>query len=86
MSSLDAGFWQLESGVLGRRMLARYPYVPIADQLRIGIAVTSYNGQLFFGVTCDRDSVPDVDVLAAGIENGLAELLKAAAGREPGSA
>jgi diacylglycerol O-acyltransferase len=64
--------------VLGRRMLAIYPYVPIADQLRIGVAVTSYDGRLFFGVTCDRDSVPDVDVLTAAIEDGLAELLKAA--------
>ena len=59
-------------------MLAIYPYVPIADQLRIGVAVTSYDGRLFFGVTCDRDSVPDVDVLTAAIEDGLAELLKAA--------
>ncbi|MCW2644587.1 MAG: Acyltransferase [Pseudonocardiales bacterium] len=64
--------------VLGHRMLAIYPYVPIADQLRIGVAVTSYDGRLFFGVTCDRDSVPDVDVLTAAIEDGLAELLKAA--------
>jgi diacylglycerol O-acyltransferase len=67
---------------LGRRLLAMYPYVPIADQLRIGIAVTSYDGHLFFGVTCDRDSVPDVDVLTAGIEDGLADLMKAAATTE----
>lgn len=63
---------------LGRRMLALYPYVPIADRLRIGIAVTSYDGRLFFGVTCDRDSVPDVDVLTAGIADGLSELVKVA--------
>jgi diacylglycerol O-acyltransferase len=63
---------------LGRRMLANYPYVPIADRLRVGVAVTSYDGRLFFGVTCDRDSVPDADVLVGGLENGLTELLKAA--------
>jgi diacylglycerol O-acyltransferase / wax synthase len=63
---------------LGRRMLANYPYVPIADRLRIGVAVTSYDGRLFFGVTSDRDSVPDIDVLTAGIEDGLAELVKVA--------
>jgi diacylglycerol O-acyltransferase / wax synthase len=61
---------------LGRRMIANYPYVPIADRLRIGIAVTSYEGRLYFGVTADRDSVPDIDVLTTGIEDGLAELLK----------
>lgn len=63
---------------LGRRMLANYPYVPIADRVRIAVAVTSYDGRLFFGVTCDRDSVPDVDILTAGIEDGLAELVKVA--------
>ncbi len=62
----------------GRRMIANYPYVPIADRLRIGIAVTSYEGRLYLGVTCDRDSVPDVDVLTTGIEEGLVDLVKAA--------
>jgi diacylglycerol O-acyltransferase len=60
--------------VLGRRMLAHYPYVPIADRIRIGIAVTSYDGQLYFGITSDRESVPDAAVLRAGIERGLDEL------------
>lgn len=61
---------------LGRRLLANYPYVPIADRLRIGIAVTSYDGRLFFGITGDRDSVSDIDVLTAGIEDGLTELVR----------
>jgi WS/DGAT/MGAT family acyltransferase len=66
---------------LGRRMLANYPYVPIADQVRVGIAVTSYDGRLYFGITSDRDSVPDVDVLREGIERGLADLLAATGSR-----
>jgi diacylglycerol O-acyltransferase len=61
---------------LGRRLLANFPYVPIADRVRIGIAVTSYDGRLFFGVTADRDSVPDIDVVVAGIEGALTELVK----------
>jgi WS/DGAT/MGAT family acyltransferase len=64
--------------LLGRRMVGLYPYVPIADQIRIGIALTSYDGYLHFGITCDRDSVPDVDVLTAGMTNGMSELVKAA--------
>lgn len=60
--------------LLGRRMLAHYPYVPIADRIRIGIAVTSYDEQIYVGITCDRDSVPDVAVLRAGIERGLDKL------------
>jgi diacylglycerol O-acyltransferase len=66
--------------LLGRRMIALYPYVPIADRVRIGVAITSYDGMLSFGVTCDRDSVPDADVLTAGMTSGLAELVKLAAG------
>ncbi len=68
--------------LLGRRMLFAYPYVPIADRVRVGIAVTSYDGQLLVGVTADRDSVPDVGVLVEGVDRGFAELLDAA---EPGS-
>ena len=60
--------------VLGRPMIAHYPYVPLADRVRIGIAVTSYGDQLYFGITTDNDSVPDADVLQAGIVRGLAEL------------
>jgi diacylglycerol O-acyltransferase len=58
----------------GRRMLATYPYVPIADRLRTGIAVTSYADALAFGVTADRDTVPDVDVLAQGLLAAVDEL------------
>jgi WS/DGAT/MGAT family acyltransferase len=64
--------------LLGRRMVALYPYVPIADQIRIGVALTSYEGHLHFGITCDRDSVPDVDVLTGGMTAGMSELVKAA--------
>lgn len=62
----------------GRRMLATYPYVPIADRVRIGVAVTSYDGRLLFGVTSDAASAPDTDVLLAGLHTGLAELQGAA--------
>jgi len=63
---------------LGRPMLATYPYVPIADRLRSGIAVTSYDGRLLFGVTTDRNSMPDQQVLVDGINAGFAELAKLA--------
>ena len=59
----------------GRRMVAAYPYVPLAGWVRIGIAIFSYAGQLNFGITGDWETVPDIDVLADGIEQGIAELL-----------
>jgi diacylglycerol O-acyltransferase / wax synthase len=64
--------------LLGRRMLRAYPYVPIAEGLRTGVAIFSYDGMLTFGVTADYDTVPDIDVLADAIERGVAELVAAA--------
>lgn len=63
---------------LGRRMTEYRPFVPIGPGLRVGTAIMSYDGRLFFGVTGDYDSVPDVDVVARGIEAGIAELLERA--------
>ncbi len=65
----------------GRRMLEAIPYVPLAGQVRVGVAIFSYDGSLKFGVTGDYDTAPDVRVLCEGIEAGMEELLAAAAGR-----
>ncbi len=65
--------------VAGRRMVFSYPYVPILGSVRTGVAIFSYCGRLFFGITGDYDSVPDIDVLRDGIEEGVRELLSAAA-------
>lgn len=63
---------------VGRRMLEAFPYVPLAGQMRIGVAIFSYLDSLNFGITGDYDSTPDLDVLAAGICTGLGDLRKAA--------
>ncbi len=68
---------------LGRRLLESYPYVPIVGTIRIVVAIFSYDGQLYFGVTGDRDHAPDVDVLTAGIESGAAALADRAAPLPP---
>ena len=62
---------------LGRRLVEIIPYVPIATTLRTGVAIFTYCGQVTFGVTGDYASTPDLDVLARGIEDGIAELLAA---------
>lgn len=63
----------------GRRMLDYHPYVPIAGRLRIGVAMTTYDGVMSFGVTADEDSTPDLQVLLDGIDGGMRELLELAA-------
>jgi WS/DGAT/MGAT family acyltransferase len=60
----------------GRALLKAYPYVPLAGSVRIGVAIFSYAGQLTFGITGDYDGAPDIEVLARGIEAGVAELLE----------
>jgi hypothetical protein len=59
-------------------MLEAYPYVPLGGHVRCGVAIYSYDGSLGFGVTGDYDTASDVDVLSAGIERGMRELVAAA--------
>ena len=63
---------------MGRQILEIIPYVPIATTLRTGISIFTYSGNVTFGITGDFAANPDLDVLADGIEQGMAELLKAA--------
>lgn len=63
----------------GRTMVAAYPYVPIADRLRTGFAVTSYADDLCFGITADWRSTPDIDVLRDALVAALADLSRRAA-------
>ena len=67
---------------LGREVQEMLPYVPIADRVRIGVAMFSYRDTLTFGITGDYDTTPDLHVLADGISASMAELLAIA--REAG--
>jgi diacylglycerol O-acyltransferase len=60
----------------GRRMIRAFPYVPLGAQMRIGIAIFSYNGEVSFGVTGDYDTTEDLDVLCRGIEEGIRRMRK----------
>jgi len=66
----------------GSRMTEAWPLVPIAADHAVGLAATSYDGNVFFMLNVDRDSVPELDLLTDGMEKTLAELLEAA--RAPG--
>jgi hypothetical protein len=65
----------------GSRMQAVWPLVPLAANHGVGLAVFSYDGKLFFCLNADRDSVPDLDVLATGIRRSIDELRELAADR-----
>jgi hypothetical protein len=59
-------------------MLEYRPFVPISHGLRVGTAILSYNGTLFFGVTGDFETMPDVGVLAAAVPRDIGDLRKRA--------
>ena len=63
---------------LGRELQELLPYVPIADRVRIGVAIYSYREALTFGLTGDYDTVPDLHVLADGIMDSMDELVSRA--------
>ena len=66
---------QLPLYAAGAQLLAIYPVVPLAKGQAVSIGVTSYNGGVYFGLNADRDSMPDVDVLAQCIGDSLAALV-----------
>jgi WS/DGAT/MGAT family acyltransferase len=62
---------------MGARMIEAFPYVGVFSGVAIIVAVLSYDGSLGFGLTGDRDAIPDLGVLAEGIEKAVAELASA---------
>ncbi|MGA2321297.1 MAG: wax ester/triacylglycerol synthase family O-acyltransferase [Solirubrobacteraceae bacterium] len=55
-----------------------HPLVPLAAEHAVGVAALSYDGNVFFGVVADRDTVPDLEVLLSALSTSIEELLAAA--------
>jgi hypothetical protein len=60
--------------LLGARMLAAYPMVPLYMNQAVGVAVVSYDGGLYFGLNADAAHLPDVSALAHALEASVVEL------------
>lgn len=58
-----------------KRMVEAYPVAPIGGLVRITIAVWSHGEHLCLGITGDRDSVADIEVLRRGVARGFGRLL-----------
>ncbi|HEU4337858.1 MAG TPA: wax ester/triacylglycerol synthase family O-acyltransferase [Nocardioides sp.] len=67
----------------GARMLESYPVHPLLPDHPLAIGVTSYDGGVFFGITTDRDAVPDADVLGQCVLEALDELKDSASDARP---
>lgn len=59
----------------GATMLAHYPVSTILDGIGLNFTVMSYQDRLDFGLVADRQQVPDLDAMAAHLQDELAELL-----------
>jgi diacylglycerol O-acyltransferase / wax synthase len=64
--------------LLGRRLKALYPVVPLARRQALGIAVMSYDGHLGFGLIADYDALPELETIARELERAIAALASAA--------
>ena len=67
----------------GARMLESYPVHPLLPDHPLAIGVTSYDGGVFYGITADRDAVPDADVLGQCVLESLEELKDSASDSRP---
>ncbi|MTD58480.1 WS/DGAT/MGAT family O-acyltransferase [Amycolatopsis pithecellobii] len=56
------------------RLTEMYPVIPLARNQALAIGVTSYHGNVYFGLNGDRKAVSDVGNLAAMVEDALDEL------------
>ena len=68
--------------MMGRRLEAMYPMVPLAENQALGVAIMSYNGQLNFGLNADYDAMADLEALAEELRASIDELV-AVAGEGP---
>lgn len=46
--------------LLGHKMVAWYPYVPVGGEMAMNCAVLSYDGRIFFGFSGDVHAAPDL--------------------------
>ncbi len=65
--------------LMGHKLLAWYPWVPIGGLMGINCAILTYNGTAFFGFTGDVKAAPDLENLEKFVDQSFAEL-KAGAG------
>ncbi|MCX4641152.1 wax ester/triacylglycerol synthase family O-acyltransferase [Streptomyces sp. NBC_01446] len=53
-----------------------YPLAPLAQGQSLAVAVSTYRGRVHYGLVADAAAVPDLDVLATGIREELAALVR----------
>ncbi|MFL5908752.1 MAG: WS/DGAT/MGAT family O-acyltransferase [Solirubrobacterales bacterium] len=69
---------QIPLYVLGRELQDVFPVAFLPENHALALAVMSYNGGIDFGLLADYDAMEDIEMLASGLSESLADLLAAA--------
>jgi WS/DGAT/MGAT family acyltransferase len=64
--------------LLGAEMVEIYPMVPLLQNVGLGVALMSYNGNVCWGFNADRELVPDLGTFSAMVENSIDRVAAAA--------
>ena len=62
----------------GAEMLETYPVPPLLPGFSLSVGVTSYDGAVYYGISADRDALPDIEVLGLCVREALDELVDSA--------
>ena len=65
---------QIPLYLIGKRLIAQYPYVPIGYGIGLGCAIFSYNQKLYFGLSSDAQAMPDVEKFKELIDDVFEDL------------
>jgi diacylglycerol O-acyltransferase / wax synthase len=64
--------------ILGRQLEDMFPLAFLPENNALAVAIMSYNGKVEYGLLGDFDALPDIELIADGIEQSLQELLAVA--------
>jgi hypothetical protein len=64
--------------LLGHKLQDLFPLAFLPREHALAVAIMSYDGGIDYGLLGDYDALPDIEVIAEGIRESLAELLDAA--------
>jgi diacylglycerol O-acyltransferase / wax synthase len=67
----------------GAEMVETYPVPPLQPGFGVAIGITSYDGGVYYGITADRDALPDIDILGQCVREALDELVDSASDSRP---
>jgi WS/DGAT/MGAT family acyltransferase len=69
--------------LLGRKLDAMYPMVPLAQRQALCVGIFSYDGQLNFGLIGDYDGMADLDSFALDLQGAVDEVVALTPGAKP---